>query len=57
MAKKFRDLIAKLPPERQERIRQRVASMLAEMPPQQLRHSREFEQDPRSRTKTSNEPE
>jgi hypothetical protein len=40
MAKKFRDLIAAMPPERQERIRQMTDEMLAEMPLDDLRRAR-----------------
>jgi hypothetical protein len=33
MARKFRDLIASMPPERRERIERRIKAALAEMPP------------------------
>ena len=45
MAKKFRDLIAKLPLELQERIRTGAAALLAEMPLQELRQAREQSQE------------
>ena len=45
MAKKFRDLIAKLPMEQQERIRQMADEMLAEMPLHELRRARELSQE------------
>lgn len=44
MAKKFRDLIAAMPPERQERIRQMTDEMLAEMPLHEIRRVRELSQ-------------
>lgn len=45
MAKKWRDLIAKLPPERQELIRAGTAALLAEMPLHELRRAREQSQE------------
>jgi len=44
MAKKWRDLIGKLPAERQERIRAGTAALLAEMPLYALRQAREQSQ-------------
>jgi len=45
MAKKFRDLVAALPPERQENIRRLSAELLAEMPLHELRRARELSQE------------
>lgn len=45
MAKKFRDLIAAMPPERQERIRKGTEALIAEMPLHELRRARELSQE------------
>ena len=45
MARKFRDLIDAMPPERQERIRRRADEMLAEMPLHELRRARKLSQE------------
>ena len=45
MAKNFKDLIAKMPPERQARIRARAEQLLAEMPLDELRKAREMTQE------------
>jgi transcriptional regulator with XRE-family HTH domain len=45
MAKKFRDLIAAMPPERQERIRRGTEELIAEMPLHELRRARELSQE------------
>jgi transcriptional regulator with XRE-family HTH domain len=44
MAKKFADLVAKLPPERRARAQERARQMLAEMALQELRRARELTQ-------------
>ncbi len=44
MAKKFADLVAKLPPERRARAQERARQMLAEMALQELRRARELSQ-------------
>ena len=45
MAKKFRDLIAAMPPERQEEIRRGTLELIAEMPLHELRRARELSQE------------
>lgn len=45
MAKKFRDLIAAMPPERQESIRRGTEELIAEMPLHELRRARELSQE------------
>ncbi len=45
MAKKFRDLIESMPPERQARIRRATGEMLADMPLHELRRVRELSQE------------
>ena len=45
MAKKFDDLIAQLPEERQQKIREGTQALLAEMPLQDLRRARELSQE------------
>lgn len=44
MARKFRDLVARMPRERQERIRQRTAQLMAALPLYELRRARELSQ-------------
>lgn len=44
MAKKFRDLVAKMPPEARRRGEQRTRELLAAMPLDELRHAREITQ-------------
>jgi DNA-binding transcriptional regulator YiaG len=45
MAKKFRDLGAKMAPERQTRVRERAQALLAELPLQELRQARRMTQE------------
>ena len=45
MAKKFRDLVAQLPEERQQKIREGTQALLAEMALQDLRKARELSQE------------
>jgi transcriptional regulator with XRE-family HTH domain len=45
MAKKFRDLVGALPPERQENIRRLSAELMAEMPLHELRRARDLSQE------------
>ncbi len=45
MAKKFRDLRAKMAPERQKRVRERAQALLAELPLQELRQARRMTQE------------
>jgi len=45
MATKFRDILEKMPPERQERIRRRTEELLAELPLQELRQARALSQE------------
>lgn len=45
MARKFRDLLKQMSPERQERIRQRTADLLAQLPLQELRQARRLTQE------------
>lgn len=44
MAKKFRELLDKMPAESRERIQERAASLLAEMPLAKLREARQMTQ-------------
>ena len=46
MAKKFDDLIAQLPEERQQKIREGTQTLLAEMPLHDLRRARELSKEP-----------
>ena len=45
MAKKFRDLRAKMAPERQKRVPERAQALLAELPLQELRQARRMTQE------------
>ena len=45
MAKKFKDLVAKMPKDRRDRIEARTQAMLAEMPLHELRRARAFSQE------------
>jgi hypothetical protein len=44
MAKKWRDLVAKLPPERRARMEERTRELIAQLPLQELRRARELTQ-------------
>ncbi len=55
MAKKFRDLIAKMSPEDQKEIRARVQALLAEMPLQELRQARQKSQEAIAKTLGGNQ--
>ena len=44
MAKKFRELIEKMPTDRQQRIEQRTSQLMAEMPLQELRKALQLTQ-------------
>ena len=50
MGKKFRDLRAAMPPERQKRAHQRAQEMLAEMPLRELRRARHLTQEALAKT-------
>jgi transcriptional regulator with XRE-family HTH domain len=45
MAKKFRELIEKMPAARRQRIRRKAEDLLAELPLQELRRARELSQE------------
>ena len=45
MARKFRDLRARMAPERQARVRERAQALLAELPLQELRQARRMTQE------------
>jgi ribosome-binding protein aMBF1 (putative translation factor) len=45
MARKFRDLRAKMAPERQKRVHERAQALLAELPLQALRQARRMTQE------------
>jgi ribosome-binding protein aMBF1 (putative translation factor) len=45
MARKFRDLRAKMAPERQKRVHERAQALLAELPLQELRQARRMTQE------------
>ncbi len=45
MAKKFKDLVAKMPADRRQRIEARTQTMLAEMPLHELRRARALSQE------------
>jgi DNA-binding transcriptional regulator YiaG len=45
MVRKFRDLIAAMPPERQENIRRGTQELITEMPLHELRRARELSQE------------
>jgi hypothetical protein len=45
MARKFRELRARMAPERQKRVRERAQALLAELPLQELRRARRMTQD------------
>jgi hypothetical protein len=55
MAKKFRDLRARMSPEHQKRAHERAQAVLAEMPLQELRQARHFTQEALARTLRSNQ--
>ncbi|MGH7673264.1 MAG: XRE family transcriptional regulator [Gemmatimonadales bacterium] len=55
MAKKFRDLRARMSPERQKRDHDRAQAMLAEMPLQELRQARQLTQEALAKTLRSNQ--
>lgn len=45
MARKFRELRARMAPERQQRVRDRAQALLAELPLQELRRARRMTQE------------
>jgi ribosome-binding protein aMBF1 (putative translation factor) len=45
MARRFRDLRARMAPERQARVRERAQALLAELPLQELRQARRMTQE------------
>lgn len=55
MAKKFRDLRARMSSEHQKRAHERAQKILAEMPLQELRQARHFTQEALARTLNSNQ--
>ncbi len=55
MAKKFRDLRARMSPAHQKRAHERAQAVLAEMPLQELRQARHFTQEALARTLRSNQ--
>lgn len=55
MAKKFRDLRARMSPERQKRVRERAQGILAELPLQELRQARRLTQEALARALGSNQ--
>src|SRR6266511_4349212 len=55
MAKKFRDLCARMSPERQKQAHERAKAMLAELPLQELRQARHLTQEALARVLRSNQ--
>lgn len=55
MAKKFRDLRARMSPERQKRVHERAQAVLAELPLQELRQARHLTQEALARVLRSNQ--
>ena len=55
MAKEFRDLRARMSPERQKRVHERAQALLAELPLQELRQARHLTQEALARTLRSNQ--
>lgn len=56
MAKKWKDLIASLPAERQAKIREGTAQLLADMPLHELRRARELSQEQLAETLGEKQP-
>lgn len=56
MAKKWKNLIAQLPPKRQKRIAEGTAKLLAEMPLHELRRARELSQEQLAETLGEKQP-